>query len=272
MSRVRFALREPESTIRIRKVMSPMKESKICLSTDDGTMNAFLALPEKTQGASAVIVIQEEFGVNSHIQEVCRRLAREGFIALAPEMFHRSGSGLTFGYEDFKLMMLVFGKLNNEAIEMDIAASIRYLNTQRGVESRHIAVMGFSMGGFAAFLAACRLKIGTAVAFYGGGIVNSRPGVGLTPLLDEAKKIRVPVLCTFGGNERHIPISDIEAIRSELAKQPKLGHEISIYPQADHGFICEEGPSYHAEFAHDAWKKALTWLFSRCIEAGDHGR
>jgi carboxymethylenebutenolidase len=237
-----------------------MKEITVTLITADGTMNAFLALPEKNQGTSAVIVVQEAFGVNSHIQNTCRRLAKEGFVALAPELFHRSGSGLTFGYSDTQKMMPIFETLNNDAIEMDISAAIRYLTEQQDITSHQIAVLDFCVGGFAALLASCRLDIGTALSFYGGGIVNARPGIGLTPLLDEAANIRVPVLCVFGGKDPHIAPSDIEAIRSEFAKQPEQDHEILVYSQADHGFFCEERPSYHSESARDAWKKTLSWL------------
>jgi carboxymethylenebutenolidase len=237
-----------------------MEGQFVTLTTNDGAMNAFLALPEKVNAIAAVIVIQEAFGVNAHIQDVCLRLAREGYIALAPELYHRLGNGFTVDYSNAQNIMNFIGKLNNETIEMDITAAINYLTKQKGIGTKQIAVLGFCLGGFAAFLAACRLDIGAALSFYGGGIVHARPGGSLTPLLGEAAKIHVPILCVFGDQDQHIPLEDVDTIRLELAKQPTLGHEVIVYPEAGHGFFCDERPSYHAVSAHDAWKKILNWL------------
>ena len=126
-------------------------------------------------------------------------------------------------------------------------------------DAGRIGIAGFCVGGFMAFLAACRTDVATAICFYGGGIVNPREGLKLEPLLLEADRIKVPVLCLFGEKDASIPLSEVEAIRSRLAMQPRE-HEVHVYPGAEHGFFCDERSSYDAEAADDAWRRTVQWL------------
>jgi carboxymethylenebutenolidase len=222
-------------------------------------MQGFLVKPQ--QGAAstpAIIVAMEAFGVNSHIREICRRLAREGYVALAPDFYHRTGAMLTYAYEDPKRRE-PFAQLTNEGIEADLNAAIEHLEAIDGVDAARIGIVGFCVGGFMAFLAACRTDVATAVCFYGGGIVNPREGLKLEPLLNESANIKVPVLMLFGEKDASIPMSDVEAIRSRLGMQPRQ-HEVVVYPGAEHGFNCDERASFHADASKDAWSRTLQWL------------
>jgi carboxymethylenebutenolidase len=235
-----------------------LRESTVTLETADGSMKAFQVLPESDSPAPAVIVAQEAFGVNEHIRDVCRRFAREGYVALAPDMYHRSGDMLAFAYDD-PARRAPFSQLTNEGIESDVNAAIAHLGDLPEADPGRIGIAGFCVGGFMAFLAACRTDVATAICFYGGGIVNPREGLKLEPLLLEADRIKVPVLCLFGEKDASIPLAEVEAIRSRLAMQPRE-HEVHVYPGAEHGFFCDERGSYDAEAADDAWRRTVQWL------------
>ena len=231
-----------------------LNESTVTL----GDMDAFIVAPEGASAAPAVIVAMEAFGVNSHIKEICRRLAREGYVALAPDFYHRTGKMLTYAYEDPKRRE-PFSALTNDGIEADVNAALAHLKATDGVDGARIGIVGFCVGGFMAFLAACRTDVATAVCFYGGGIVNPREGLKLEPLLTEAANIKVPVLMLFGEKDSSIPISDVDAIRDRLGMQPR-DHEVVVYPGAEHGFNCDERASFHAQASADAWARTTKWL------------
>ena len=223
-----------------------------------GSMDAFLVKPEGLGSGPAVIVAMEAFGVNSHIKEVCRRLAREGYVVIAPDFYHRTGKMLTYAYEDPKRRE-AFSQLTNDGIEADVNAALAYLSALDQVDRGRIGIVGFCVGGFMAFLAACRTEVATAVCFYGGGIVNHREGLKLEPILGEADNMKAPVLMLFGEKDSSIPMSDVEAIRNRLGIQTRE-HEIVVYPGAEHGFNCDERASFHPEAAKDAWDRTILWL------------
>ena len=234
------------------------KERTVTVETADGPMDAFVAIPEGDGPFPALVVAQEAFGVNTHIQDVCRRFAREGYVAFAPDMYHRTGRMLTYAYDDPKRRE-AFSALTNAGIETDLKAALRHLGKLGEVDKGRIGIAGFCVGGFMAFLAACRTDVATAVCFYGGGIVKLREGLKLEPLLSEADNIRVPILCIFGEKDTSIPPDEVEAIRKRLAMQPRE-HEVIVYPGAEHGFFCDERGSFKPDAAAQAWERTVKWL------------
>jgi len=208
-----------------------------------------------------VLLFQEAFGVNGHIRRVGERLAEAGYTVAAPELFHRAGAGLEFGYGEFDKVRPMMAPLTNARVLMDARAGYEALAAQPGVDPRQIAALGFCLGGFAAALTACHLRVAAAVSFYGGGIARARPGFGLAPLLGDFGGLACPTLFIFGDQDQGIPAADIEAIRSRLLALGKP-HEIAVYPGAGHGFFCDERPSYHPAAAEQAWNKTLLWLES----------
>jgi len=235
-----------------------LDESTVTLETSDGTMDAFRVIPEGADHAPALIVAQEAFGVNTHIQDVCRRYAREGYVVLAPDFYHRTGRLLTYAYDDPKRRE-PFSALTNSGIESDVEAALDHLQALRAVDPSRLGIVGYCLGGYIAFLAACRTDVATAVCFYGGGIVNRREGLKLEPLLAEADNIKVPVLCLFGEKDASIPPAEVEAIRTTLARQPRA-HQVIVYPGAEHGFFCDERGAYKPDAAADAWRRSVEWL------------
>lgn len=222
-------------------------------------MDAFVARPAKPNGA-AIVVIQEAFGVDEHIQSVCQRFANEGYLAIAPHMFHRLGKDVRFRYEELPKIMPLFGRWKNEELETDIRAAVAAARTESGIE--RVGVIGFCVGGFAAFLAACRTDANAVVSFYGGGVVRERPNITLRPLLPEAENISAPLLLFYGATDQSIPAADVDAIREKLASLGK-DFELVVYPDAGHAFFNERRTQYHDASAKDAWAKTLAWLARR---------
>ncbi|MDQ1403885.1 MAG: carboxymethylenebutenolidase [Actinomycetota bacterium] len=227
--------------------------------TADGDMGIYEVPPAEGEAKGGVVVIQEVFGVNHHIQSVTRRFAEAGYHAIAPEIFHRSGGG-TAPYTDFsKVFPLFEGITGDDSMLMDIDASIEQLG-KAGIPPERVAVVGFCFGGRIAFLAAVRRQLGAAAGFYGGGIVNERPGP-FPALIGEAGDLKTPFLGLFGDHDESIPVPDVETLRTTLDAETKVDHEIVRYADAGHGFHCDARPDhYHEASAQDAWRRTLAWF------------
>jgi carboxymethylenebutenolidase len=243
-----------------------MKTETVSLATTDGVMQAHVALPAGPGRFPAVVVVQEAFGVNEHTRDVCRRFAGEGYLALAPELFHRDGPGVEVSYEDVPAAMERLRALTNEGIEADLAAALAHLRGRTDVDPRQVGLVGYCVGGFAAYLGACRLAPDAIVSFYGGGIARERPNFKLRPILDETDRIRAPILCVFGAEDQGITPADVAAIRDRLDRLA-APHEVIVYPNAGHAFFSDRRASYRAEPARDAWQRTLEWL-GRHLRAG----
>lgn len=203
-----------------------------------------------------VVVLQEAFGVNEHIEDLCERLAGAGWLAVAPHLFHRTGDP-AFGYDiDFSALGEHMTALTPDGIEADIGVALRYL-TDAGLASSAIGVVGFCMGGTLAMFTATRRDVGAAVTFYGGGVTKNR--FGLPALVDIAGELRAPWLGLYGDLDQGIPVDDVEQLRRAAAtsSQPT---EIVRYADADHGFNCDRRASYNAGAAADGWQRMLAWF------------
>ncbi len=220
-------------------------------------MRIFEAVPD---GAvrGGVIVVQEAFGVNAHIEDVTGRFAAAGYHAVAPDLYHRQG-GPSFGYTDgFAGIIEVMGQLSDETILEDLDGAITTLH-DRGFADLSIGVVGFCMGGRASFLLALHRALGAAVGFYGGGIVNAR-APQFPALIDGVPTLRTPWLGLFGDADASIPIDDVERLRAELTAHAPVATEVVRYPEAKHGFHCDRRSDYLEDAARDAWARTLRWF------------
>lgn len=208
--------------------------------------------------ASAVIVLQEAFGVNAHIEDVAQRFAGAGYRAVAPHLFHRSGDPI-IDYSKVELVMPHMGLLTEEGLLSDLDATLDYL-AALGFSQDQVGVVGFCMGGSVTFLAAARRTLGAAVTFYGGGVKEGR--FGMPALVELAPALKTPWLGLFGDLDQGIPGADVELLRTEATKSG-VPAEIVRYREADHGFHCDARPSYHAPSAVDAWDRTLRWFDAR---------
>jgi len=211
----------------------------------DGDMPAFLARPTGPGKYPAVIVVMEAFGLNDHIKDVASRIAAEGYVALAPDMYYREPNAVV-GYDQLPEAIRLMTSLRDDTIVADMAATVSYLQSQDFVRSDRIGVTGFCMGGRISFLTACKISgIKAAAPFYGGGIGG---------LLEQAPKITCPLLLFFGDQDPFIPNQEVTTIKSTLAKLNKTA-EVVVYPGAPHGFFCNERDSYRPDAAKDAWER-----------------
>ena len=232
-----------------------MTEETYSIETDDGPMPTFEARPEGTP-RGGVVVVQEAFGVTTHIEDIARRLAEAGWRAIAPAFFHRQGSPV-LAYDDFAAIMPLFQSLSPEGLAMDLVASFDHLG-DTGIEQAKTGIVGFCMGGSVTLFAATLRPIGAAVTFYGGGVGEGR--FGLASGIDLAPSIKAPWLGLYGDLDQSIPVDEVEQLREAAGKAP-VPTEIVRYAEADHGFNCSDRPAvFHGEAAADAWARTLAWF------------
>jgi carboxymethylenebutenolidase len=215
-----------------------------------------------------LIVGQEAFGVNAHIRDVTERFARQGYVAIAPELFHRTApAGFEGRYDDFPSVMPHMQALRHPQMEADLRAAHAWLTANRSGSSSTISAVGFCMGGMVAFLAALTLPVASAISFYGGGIAPSaqRPG-----LLDRVGELHAPVLLIWGGRDKHLGPEIVRSVTNALRAADKNFVNVE-FSDADHGFFCDARPSYNAVAAAEAWPLALAFLAAHTSAAPSTG-
>ena len=235
----------------------PMTTRTVQLATPDGPMDLYEAAPDGATPTAAVIVVQEAFGVNDHIQDVTRRFADLGYLAVAPSLFHRAGGG-TASYDDFSKVLPLFEGLTDDGILADVDAALDHVSG-KGIPHDRTAIVGFCMGGRITFLVSVERELGAAVGFYGGGIVNAR-FPQFPALVGRTSSMRTPWLGLFGDLDGSIPVEDVEVLREALDAEAPVAHQVVRYADADHGFHCDVRPSYDAAAAADAWDRTLAWF------------
>lgn len=231
-------------------------ERTIELTTTDGTMPLYEVEPKGGESRRAVVVVQEAFGVNGYIEDVCRRLSAAGYHAVAPHLFHRTGDP-TIPYDRYDLVAPHMGALSDTGLSTDLAAAIEHV-AGAGFSAERTGIVGFCLGGRVTFQVACEQALGAAVGYYGGGIGNGR-SEALGPLTGGIGSMRTPWLGLFGDRDQSIPVEEVEELRRLLAGAPAEA-EVVRYPEAGHGFHCDVRDAYHRESALDAWGRTLEWF------------
>lgn len=234
------------------------------LDTPDGSMPLYEAEPDGPP-RGAVVVVQEAFGVNGHIEDVSRRFAESGYHVVAPHLFHRTGSP-TYGYDDFTVVIPHILALSDKGQLADVRAALDHLR-RAGWDDRQIGIVGFCMGGRTTFLVAGHEALGAGIGFYGGGIVTGRTE-DMPALLDLVPGIRTPWLGLFGDADPSIPVEEVERLRDALNAGADVDTSIVRYPEAEHGFHCDVRDAYHEASATDAWERTLAWLDAHLAPVG----
>ena len=225
-------------------------------------IDAYLSLPEPSGTYPGVIVIQEIFGVNEHIQDLTQRLAAEGYVAIAPAIYQRQAPGFAVGYSDEEVQQGREYKVQTQANELigDIQAAIDYLYSLPQVEQSGVGTIGFCFGGHVVYLAATLKNVAATASFYGAQIATWCPGED-EPTIARTKDIKGTVYAFFGREDPLIPNEQTEQIETELQKC-NIAHQVFRYSGATHGFMCDRRQSYNRAAAEDAWEKVLD-LFSQ---------
>ena len=232
------------------------------IQNDDLVIDAYLAAPTEAGLWPGVVVIQEIFGVNEHIRDVTDRIAKEGYVAIAPAIYQRQAPGFETGYTAAGVSEGREYKDQTKARELlgDIQATIDYLYTLPQVEKTGVRTIGFCFGGLVVYLAATLADVKATASFYGAGIVTGWPG-DIDPPLARTSDIKGKVYSFFGVEDASIPLTEVDKIEEALT-QYQIPHQIFRYEGADHGFFCDRRGSYQPEAAQDAWQKVLD-LFSQ---------
>jgi carboxymethylenebutenolidase len=230
------------------------KTEFITLSVSDGThMRAYVARPAG-QARAGLIVFQEAFGVNAHIRDLTERFAGQGYLAVSPELFHRTAPGFETGYTDFSVVVPHMKALTDDGLTADARASFEWL--QKEAKGLAIAATGYCMGGRTACLAAITNPLACAISYYGGGIA---PGGMFPALTDRLKDLKSPMLYFWGGKDGHIGADAVAAVENGMRSAGKPYVNV-VFSEADHGFFCDARASYNPAAAAQAWPLTLAFL------------
>jgi carboxymethylenebutenolidase len=227
----------------------------------DGAIPAYFARPAQGQRLPVVLVIQEIFGVHEHIRDVCRRFARRGALAVAPEMFARQGNPATV--TDMQVLMRdIVARVPDAQVMSDLDATVKWARGERGTGK--VGITGFCWGGRITWLyAAHSPEVAAGVAWYGRLVGQPSELQPLHPV-DLAAKLRAPVLGLYAGRDGGIPLDSVEKMRAALAapgvSKPATESGITVYPEAQHGFYADYRASYRREDAEPAFRSAIDWF------------
>jgi carboxymethylenebutenolidase len=231
-----------------------MDHHSLLLPGPDGPVPVDEVVPDGP-ACGAVIVLQEAFGVNDHIIDVCRRLADVGYRVVAPHLFHRDGvNSLPY---DVERALPHVAKLTADGIRADLTAAREHL-AGRGFSLSLTGIVGFCMGGSITCAVASEDAYGAAITFYGSGVHTGR--FGFRPLIELAPQLRAPWLGLYGDLDPGIPVDQVEDLRSAAAVA-HVPTAVIRYAEAGHGFHCDARPAnYHEASAKDAWVRTLDWF------------
>ncbi|HUN94248.1 MAG TPA: dienelactone hydrolase family protein [Burkholderiaceae bacterium] len=235
-----------------------LEAGMISIAAGDGAaLPAYRAVPRDGAWHATVLVIQEIFGLHEHIQDVVRRLAKRGYLAIAPELYFRQGDPSQIDGID-ELRARIVSRVPDAQVLADLDATLQWAD-RHGGDAHRVGVTGFCWGGRATWLyVAHQPRVRAAVAWYGKLAGPTGP---LTPRqpLDVAGELKAPVLGLYGGEDASIPLADVEAMRGKLKEAG--GHSlIHVYPEAPHAFYADYRPSYRRAAALDGWERMLGWL------------
>jgi beta-glucosidase len=227
------------------------------IATGDRAMPVYFARPDAAGPFPIVLVVHEIFGLHEHIRDVVRRLAKLGYLAVAPELFFRAGDPSTPA-DIPSLLRDIVGKVRDREVMQDLDAALTFAG-RNGGDARRAAITGFCWGGRITWLyAAHNPELRAGVAWYGRLDGDRNERTAEFPI-DVAARLKVPVLGLYGGADQGIPVASVERMRGELASGPSAS-EILVYPDAPHAFFADYRPSYRETAAREAWSRLCAWL------------
>lgn len=243
----------------------PLTTEFVHVPNEDITLDAYLAYPTEADSLPAIVVIQEIFGVNDHIQDVTRRIAQQGYVAIAPAIYQRQAPGFSAGYtaKDIEIGRVYKNQTKASELLSDIQATIDYLYTLPQVQQTGVGSIGFCFGGHVTYLAAILADIKATASFYGAGIANWCPGED-SPTITRTSEIKGTLYAFFGNEDATIPPEQVDEIESALQRSD-IPHQVFRYDGAEHGFFCDQRGSYNPQAATDAWEK-VKQLFTTTLK------
>lgn len=221
------------------------------------TMNAYRAKPARKTKAPVVLVVQEIFGVHAWIKDIARRLAHAGYYAIAPDLYQRQGDPTTVS-DVQTLFRTIVSQVPDAQVMADLDAAAAFAGTDGG-NAKRLGVTGFCWGGRIVWLyAAHNPALQAGVAWY-GRLTGASNALQTSQPIDVVSKLQAPVLGLYGGQDKGIPVADVEKMQAALAAAGSKSR-IRLFPDADHGFLADYRPSFNAAAAEAGWADALGWF------------
>jgi carboxymethylenebutenolidase len=254
-----FALStQPVAAETITTDTTGLTAGEVKIPVKDGTVPAYRAAPDKGGPFPTVLVVQEIFGVHEHIKDVCRRLGKLGYLAIAPELYSREGD-VSKIKEVQDIISKVVSKVPDAQVMSDLDSTVAWAKKTGNGDTSKLGITGFCWGGRIVWLYAAHNKdLKAGVAWY-GRLTGKATELQPKHPIDLASEIKAPVLGLYGEKDTGIPVKDVEAMRAALKKADKPG-EIVVYPDAPHAFFADYRPSYRKDPAEDGWKRLKEWF------------
>ncbi|QDC38167.1 dienelactone hydrolase family protein [Sphingobium fuliginis] len=250
----------PVSSSAVQTSGEGLKEESVSIGASDGfAMPAFAARPAAGKAAPVIVVVHEIFGVHEWIRDICRRFAKAGYYAIAPDLFARHGDATKVA--DFKqLVGTIVSKASDEQVLKDIDATYAWAGSHGG-DGRRRGITGFCWGGRVVWLyAAHSAELDAGVAFY-GRLISDKTELQPLSVIEQVNRLKAPVLGQYGALDKGIPVADVEKMQAALKIAGKSPPDaITVYPDADHGFMADYRPSYNEAAAKAAWDATLGWF------------
>lgn len=259
-----FALAtQPVSAQTITTDTRGLTAGEVKVPVKDGEIPAYRALPASGGLHPVVLVVQEIFGVHEHIKDICRRLAKVGYFAVAPELYARQGD-VSHLKDIQEILTNVVSKVPDAQVMSDLDATLAWAAAGGQADTARTAITGFCWGGRIVWLyCAHNPGVKAGVAWYGRLVGQASELTPKNPV-DLARSLEVPVLGLYGGADQGIPIPTIEQMRAAL-ERGSSGSQIVVYEDAPHGFNADYRPSYRKDPATDGWKRMLAWFKSHGV-------
>lgn len=253
-----FALStQPVSAETITTDTEGLTAGEVKIPVKDGTVPDYRAAPDKGGPFPTVLVVQEIFGVHEHIKDVCRRLAKLGYLAIAPELYARQGDVSKMEREG---IMKVVAKVPDAQVMGDLDAAVAWAKKDGNGDTAKLGITGFCWGGRIVWLYAAHNKDLKAVVAWYGRLTGKATELQPKHPIDLAAEIKCPVLGLYGEKDTGIPVKDVEAMREALKKADNKKAEIVVFPDAPHAFFADYRPSYKKDAAEDGWKRLQEWF------------
>ena len=233
---------------------------EVKIQTMTGPVPAYRALPEKGGRLPVVLVVQEIFGVHEHIRDVCRRLAKLGYFAIAVDLYHRQGDVTKFT-DNQEIFAKVVNHVPDSQVMSDLDAAVVYAASTGKVDTSRLGITGFCWGGRITWTYCVHNpKVKAGVAWYGRLVAPSKAPLQPAYPVELAPHLKVPVLGLYGGEDASIPVEHVEQMRGALKSAGDATSEIVVYDRAPHAFYADYRPSYRKEAAEDGWKRLQAWF------------
>jgi carboxymethylenebutenolidase len=251
---------QPIAATAIQTDTQGLTAGEVKIQTMTGPVPAYRALPEKGGKAPLVLVVQEIFGVHEHIKDVCRRLAKLGYFAIAVDLYHRQGDVTKFT-DNQEIFAKVVNHVPDSQVMSDLDASVVYAESTGRADTGRLGITGFCWGGRITWTYCVHNpKVKAGVAWYGRLVAPAKVPLQPAYPADLAPALKVPVLGLYGGQDASIPMEHVEQMRAALKAADNTVSNIHVYPDAPHAFYADYRPSYRQEAADDGWKRMQAWF------------